>query len=187
MLVGAAVLTSVLVYLAPSSEETPPPAARLGLGYYVKDATLTGTGEDGQILYRVTASAAEETLRDGTVTMQDVNVDYEPAGEIPWKLKADRGQIPPDRNIIQLSGEVVATTGVAADKETAPPKGRTGTAPLLIRTDYLELDPETYIARTERMVAVERSGDTLRARGMRVYLKQDRLQFESEVRGRFLP
>ena len=39
----------------------------------------------------------------------------------------------------------------------------------------------------ERMVAVERSRDTLLARGMRVYLKQDRLQFQSEVRGRFLP
>jgi len=187
MLVGAAVLTSVLVYLAPSSEEAPVATARLGLGYYVKDATLTGTGADGEVLYRVTASAAEETLKDGTVTLQDVTVDYEPAVQIAWKLKADRGQIPPDRNIIQLSGDVVATTEAAVDKSAAPPKGRTSAAPLLIRTDYLELDPETYIARTERMVAVERSGDTLLARGMRVYLKQDRLQFQSEVRGRFLP
>jgi len=187
LLVGAAVLTSVLVYLAPSSEEAPQAAARLGLGYYVKDATLTGTGADGQILYRVTASAAEETLRDGTVTMQDVTVDYEPAAQIAWKLRADRGQIPPDRNIIQLTGDVVATTEAAADKSSDAPKGRSRNAPLLIRTDYLELDPETYIARTERMVAVERSGDTLLARGMRVYLKQDRLQFQSDVRGRFLP
>ena len=67
------------------------------------------------------------------------------------------------------------------------PRQTAARAPLLIRTDYLELDPDAYIARTERMVAVERSRDTLHARGMRVYLKQDRLQFQSEVRGRFLP
>ena len=187
MLVGAAVLTSVLVYLDPSSEVTPPETAQLGLGYYVKDARLTGTGPDGQILYRVTATSAEQTLTDGTITMQDVAVDYEPAAEVPWKLKADRGQIPPDRNIIELEGDVVATTKAAVVRSTAPPKGSASTAPLLIRTDYLELDPEAYIARTERMVAVERSRDTLLARGMRVYLKQDRLQFQSEVRGRFLP
>lgn len=187
MLLGAALLTSVLVYLGPSSEVAPPVTVRIGLGYYVKDARLTGTGPDGQILYRVTAVSAEQTLTDGTITMQDVAVDYEPAAQVPWKLKADRGQIPPDRNIIELAGHVVATTEVAVVKSTAPPKGRTSTAPLLIRTDYLELDPEAYIARTERMVAVERSRDTLLARGMRVYLKQDRLQFQSEVRGRFLP
>ncbi len=187
ILLCAALLTSVLVFLDPSSEVAPPVTARLGLGYYVKEARLTGTGPDGQILYRVTATSAKQTLTDGTITMRNVAVDYEPAAQVPWKLKADRGQIPPDRNIIELSGDVIATTEVAVVRSAAPRKGRTSTAPLLIRTDYLELDPEAYIARTERMVAVERSRDTLLARGMRVYLKQDRLQFESEVRGRFLP
>ena len=85
-------------------------------------------------------------------------------------------------------GNVIAMTATTAiSPADAAAKGHTSTAPLLIRTDYLELDPEAYIARTERPVAVERDRDTLRARGMRVYLKQDRLQFNAEVRGRFLP
>jgi len=186
LLIGAALLTSVLVFLGQSPDVAPPVTPRLGLGYYVKDARLTGTGPDGGILYRVTAAAAEQTLVDGTITMREVTVDYEPAGEVPWRLSANHGQIPPDRNIIELEGNVVAATAPIVNP-AAPPKSRTSTAPLLIRTDYLELDPEAYIARTERMVAVERSRDTLLARGMRVYLKQDRLQFQSEVRGRFLP
>jgi LPS export ABC transporter protein LptC len=57
----------------------------------------------------------------------------------------------------------------------------------MIRTDYLELDPDTYIATTNRHVVIQRARDTLHARGMRVYLKQDRLQLDSEVRGYFLP
>ncbi len=188
LLLGAALLTGVLVLRSPPSDDPTPAAPRLGLGYYVKKARLLGTGPDGQILYRVTTTAAEQVLADGTITMQDVNVDYAPAAQVPWKLHADRGQIPPDRNIIELLGNVVATTAAtAASPAVAGAQGRSMSAPLLIRTDYLELDPEAYIARTERLVAVERSRDTLRARGMRVYLKQDRLQFNAEVRGRFLP
>jgi LPS export ABC transporter protein LptC len=95
-------------------------------------------------------------------------------------MRATRGQIPRDSNIIQLSGDVLVTSMVAA-------AANHGQAPLTIRTDYLELDPDTYIATTDRHVAIERSRDTLHARGMRVYLKQDRLQLESEVRGNFLP
>jgi LPS export ABC transporter protein LptC len=160
-------------------------APRLGLGYYVRDARLTGTGPDGRILYRVSASAGEQLLADGTITLHTVAVDYEPAAEVPWQLRADRGQIPPDRNIIELAGDVTARTA-SSPAATGARRGSSA-APLLIRTDYLELDPDAYIARTERRVAVESDGDTLRARGMRVYLKQDRLQFDADVHGRFLP
>ncbi len=185
VLLAGALATTWLVFRNPSTEVEESAGPRLGLGYYVRDARLTGSGPDGRILYRVSAASAEQLLADGTITMQEVAVDYEPAAQVPWKLRADRGQIPPDRNIIELAGDVTATTTVGP--ATAGVRGRSSAAPLLIRTDYLELDPEAYIARTERMVAVERDRDTLRARGMRVYLKQDRLQFNSEVRGRFLP
>jgi LPS export ABC transporter protein LptC len=60
-----------------------------------------------------------------------------------------------------------------------------GSPPLSIRTDYLELDPEAYVARTDRGVLVERARDTLRARGMRAYLKEDRLELETDVQGTF--
>jgi len=185
LLLAGALVTTWLVFSNPSTEVEESTGPRLGLGYYARDARLTGSGPDGRILYRVSAAAAEQLLADGTITMQDVAVDYEPAAQVPWTLRADRGQIPPDRNIIELAGDVTAMTAVSP--ATTGAGGRSSAAPLLIRTDYLELDPEAYIARTERTVAVERGRDTLRARGMRVYLKQDRLQFNSEVRGRFLP
>lgn len=181
----AALATTWLVFRNPAPKVETAAGPRLGLGYYVRDARLTGSGPDGRILYRVSAVAAEQLLVDGTITLREVAVDYEPAAQVPWKLRADRGQIPPDRNIIELTGEVTATTAVSPAATGA--RNRSSAAPLLIRTDYLELDPEAYIARTERMVAVERDRDTLQARGMRVYLKQDRLQFNAEVRGRFLP
>jgi LPS export ABC transporter protein LptC len=187
-LIVAVLFTGFLVFGTGPKTDSSQPAPRLGLGYYVKDARLTGTGTDGKVLYRVGTTAAEQLLADGTITMRDVTVDYEPAAEVPWKLRANQGQIPPDRNIIELAGDVVATTAsTAAEPAKATAEGRTSGAPLVIRTDYLELDPEAYVASTESFVAVERNRDTLNAKGMRVYLKQDRLQFNAEVRGRFLP
>ncbi|MEO7387467.1 MAG: LPS export ABC transporter periplasmic protein LptC [Gammaproteobacteria bacterium] len=183
VLLAAALGTSWLVFRSPHSADDSQPDAQLGLGYYVRDAKLTGTDPDGRILYRVSAKSAEQLLADGTITLREVAVDYAPAAQVPWKLRANRGQIPPDRNIIELAGDVTAMT---AASPAAGVGDRSSAAPLLIQTDYLELDPEAFIAMTERPVAVKRDRDTLRARGMRVYLKQDRLQFNADVRGRFL-
>ena len=185
VLVVAALASTWLVLRNSPTKVEEPEGPRLGFGYYVRDARLIGSGPDGRLLYRISAKSAEQLLADGTITMKQVAVDYEPAAQVPWKLRADRGQIPPDRNMIELAGDVTAMT--AAGPAITGARDRSSAAPLLIRTDYLELDPEAYIARTERMVAVTRDRDTLRARGMRVYLKQDRLQFSSEVSGRFLP
>lgn len=175
LLVAGALITSVLYLQSQPGEPEAPVIPRLGIGYYVRSAVLSGTGPDGRILYRVTTAAAEQNLADGSIAMREVAVNYSPPGDLPWALTAERGHIPPDRNIIELSGDVVINA-VAPDSP-----------PLSIRTDYLELDPDAYIARTNSGVAVERSRNTLRARGMRVYLKQDRLQLETEVQGQFLP
>lgn len=176
----AAVASSVLFMLSPDRQPPADKKIRTEQGYYVKEGRLTGTGTDGQILYSITTRAARQNIDDGAITMQEVTVNYAPAAEIPWDMRATRGQIPSDSNIIQLSGDVLvtSTTATAANRRQAP---------LTIQTDYLELDPETYIATTDRYVAIQRSRDTLHARGMRVYLKQDRLQLDSEVRGNFLP
>ncbi|MEZ5566249.1 MAG: LPS export ABC transporter periplasmic protein LptC [Gammaproteobacteria bacterium] len=188
LLTSAALLTGYLMVRDRPVSSPEPAGASLGPGYYVKQARLTGTGEDGLILYRISATEAAQPMADGLITMQNVAVDYEPATEVPWTLHADRGQMPADRNIIALEGNVVATTTADASPGTRQKvAASTSTAPLVIRTDYLELDPDAYIARTERTVVVERGRDTLRARGMRAYLKQDRLQFNADVQARFLP
>lgn len=168
-------LASGLLVLRHQSTQEKSAVPSLTMGYYVKDARLTGTGPDGRITYQLRAASAEQNLGDGAVTLHDVALAYVPAAEVPWQLRAERGQIPPDRNIILLSGGVVAATRTSA----APPT--------LIRTEHLELDPDAFVASTPAVVAVERPRSTLHARGMRVYLKQDRLQLLTDVRGTFSP
>ncbi|MCL4780080.1 MAG: LPS export ABC transporter periplasmic protein LptC [Gammaproteobacteria bacterium] len=180
ILLLAAIASSVIVMLTPDRQAPARTENRAEQGYYVREGTLTGTGPDGRMLYHITTKAARQNLDDGTIALEEVAVHYMPAARIPWDMRASSGQIPRDSNIIQLSGDVLVTS-------TASATANDRQVPLTIRTDYLELDPDTYIATTNRHVAIERSRDTLHARGMRVYLKQDRLQLESEVRGNFLP
>lgn len=171
----AAVASGFLLFRASPGNGDRTGEPRLGIGYYIDNAKLTGTGEDGRALYRVTARTASQSLEDGAVDLQDIEMTYGPANDIPWDLSANAGRIPPDAAIIQLSGDVVAVSREA------------NAAPVIIRTDYLEIDPETYIARTERRVTVQHNGNTLLGTGLRAYFKEDRLQLMSDVNGKFVP
>ncbi len=174
-LAAAAVGTSLILLRGERAEEEAAGRARLGVGYYMQEPRLMGTGEDGRVLYRLSAASAQQALADGVVSLSKVELRYEPAAATPWDLRAQRGQIPPDGKIIMLSGDVEATN----QPESAPPTR--------IRTEYLELIPDEYVARTDQGVRIERGGGTLEAQGLRAFLKEDRLQLTSDVRGRFAP
>lgn len=157
------------------SEISPLPAGppRLGTGYYLDDAELVSTGEDGRVLFRVWSKRATQRLADGAVELDEVRIEYEPGAEVPWDLRATAGRMPPDGKMLQLLGEVVAIAGEAP--------------PTTIRTDYLELDPDSFVAYTDREVTIEHSDSRVQATGMRVFLKEDRLQLLSKVNGTFIP
>ena len=100
---------------------------------------------------------------------------YEPRAGVPWDLRAQTGRMPPDGDILQLTGEVVAVTREKSGAEAT------------IRTDYLEIDPQTFVAHTDRAVTIDLAGDRVFATGMRVFLKEDRLQLIADVTGTFTP
>lgn len=154
---------------APATE-----AAAPGIGYYLSEARLTGTGEDGRVLYRLLADEVVQRPADGSVNLSGVAVDYDPATAIPWRLTADTGEILDEGRLIALSGNVVAAT---RDQPDGPPA--------TIRTDYLEFDPATDIASTDHRVLIDYAGSTVRALGLRALLREDRLQLLAEVSGRY--
>ena len=93
--------SAVLLQLNTSENAEPEFGPRLSIGYYMNEAQLSGTGDDGRILYRARAASAAQDLDDGTVKLREVHVTYDPAREIPWVLRANNGRIPPDGNIIR--------------------------------------------------------------------------------------
>jgi LPS export ABC transporter protein LptC len=175
LLVAGAVASAILLVLTKRDDVPDASPAAQRPGYYVRDANLLGTGPDGMILYRMTARSADENTGDGSVTLTGIQIAYEPAAEVPWLLRATSGRISPERDVVWLSGDVLAVTRPDAGQNTR------------IRTDMLEIDPSQFIASTDRRVTIDHERGQISATGMRVYLKQDRLQLNTDVHGRFLP
>ncbi len=175
LLLIAAVASGVL--LVRSNEEAPTIKRKpeLGIGYYMQQAELTRTGETGQVLYKVQTDRATQITDDGIIELDGVQVSYDPLAEVPWDMRADKGYLLSEQNIIQLSGDVIAET-------RGEPQ-----APVRISTDYLEMNTETYIADTDRDVAIDYTNNKIFATGLRVFLKEERLQLISDVNGLFIP
>jgi lipopolysaccharide export system protein LptC len=144
-------------------------------GFYLKSARILGTGPDGSLLYELHAQHAEEQL-DGSIEFSGVRLDYSPETDVPWTVKADSATILPVQQRVQLRGHVRATSSEGfADGDTE------------IRTQYLELDPQRYVAETEERVQIRIGARSLTATGMLASLNDNRLELKSNVSGKFVP
>lgn len=157
---------------SPVPQHEQPP---VGIGYYATDARLSATDDHGRIRYRVAAASAEQQPGDGSVSLRQVSISYDPQEARPWRLHSDAGSIPPGGKIVTLTGNVVAET--QADD----------TPPATIRTDYLKFDAATNVATTNREVNVDYAGSRVRAIGMRADLAGDRIELLTQVRGSYAP
>ena len=144
-------------------------------GYYLKSARILGTGENGDLLYEIRADHAEQ-MSDKRIEFTDVRVRYSPESDIPWTVNADEATLQEDSPRIQLRGHVRATSNAtSADEETE------------IRTQYLELDPERFVAETDQRVQIRIGARSLTATGMLASLNDDRIELKSNVRGKIAP
>lgn len=174
LLLAAAAGSWALLFRASDKGAPEDEPAQLGVGYYATDARLSGTGDDGRILYRVSAVTVRQAPVDGSVGLDQVTIDYDPAARNPWTLRADAGTIPRGGKIIELDGNVVAETR-AADVPRAT-----------IRTDHLSYDTRTDVASTDRDVTIDYAGSEVHASGLRASLADNRLELLARVRGTYV-
>ena len=144
-------------------------------GYYLKSARILGTGENGDLLYEIDAARAEQQT-DKRIEFTDVRIRYSPGSAIPWTVIADAATLSEDSPRITLRGHVRATSNAdSAENETE------------IRTQYLELDPERFVAETDQRVQIRIGARSLTATGMLASLNDDRIELKSNVRGKIAP
>ncbi len=165
-------------YLARPGElrdtDEPPYEAR-HRGYYLKSARILGTGENGDLLYEIVADRAEQQ-NDKSIEFTNVRIRYSPDSDIPWTVNADEATLREGSPRITLRGHVRATSsGSSADNETE------------IRTQYLELDPERFVAETDQRVQIRIGARSLTATGMLASLNDDKIELKSNVRGKIAP
>lgn len=142
-------------------------------GYYMKDATIIDTDEQGAPQLRLTASMIEQNPRDDSINLQDVKIDYQSAPEQTWLLTSARAYVPPDSRVAELSGGVV----IRPENVQAP------NDPMILRTDTLHVDMEKNIASTHADVQIEIGQHRLSAHGFKADLKQQHVWLESKVHG----
>ena len=173
LLAGAGISSLMLMETEDTDKKKSKP--ELSLAYYLDQAELIGTGPDGNILYQVWTKRAAQTLGDESVNMEEVRMVYGPPDGLPWELSANNGRIPGDASIIELSGNVVASSGRTRQDTTT------------IRTDNLSIDPATRQATTQQKVVIEYDGRELNATGMQADFEANRLNLLSNVNGKFAP
>ncbi len=142
-------------------------------GYYLKQARILGTGEDGSLLYQIEAELAEQQA-DNRIEFTEVRIRYSPQSSVPWIVNADKATLKEDDPKITLRGHVqIINSGSDDDTE--------------IRTQYLELDPEQFVADTDSRVQIRIGQRSLTATGMLASLYDDRIELKSNVRGKIAP
>ncbi len=145
-------------------------------GYYMRDATVTGMAENGDVLYRLHAAEAAQRERDGPVELSDVSVRYSPGESVPWSLTAASGILEPASRRIVLEGNVRAVSEPDESGEVTE-----------LTTPWLEFDPRARTARTEERVTIRIGERSLSATGMLAFLQEDRVELKSNVSGKFMP
>ncbi len=145
------------------------------LGYYLKGARILGTGPDGALLYEIRAVRAEQ-LPDDRIEFADVRIRYSPRTEVPWTIDSDTAILLPDEQRVLLEGNVTAVNerDVPADVTE-------------IRSPYIELEPENFIARTDARVEIRIGTQSITGTGMLASLDENRVELRSNVSGRFVP
>ena len=144
-------------------------------GYYLKSVRILGTGPDGALLYELQAREAEQ-LGDDQVSFTDVRINYSPQSDVPWSVNADTATIYAGEQRVLLEGHVraISSEGFSGDDTE-------------IRTQYLVIYPEEFLAETDERVQIRIGSRSLTATGMLASLKDNQLKLTSNVRGKFAP
>lgn len=143
-------------------------------GYYLKSARIFGTDADGSLLYEIEAGRAVQEAKD-RIEFTDVRIRYSPSSDVPWIVHADEATLREGDPRIALRGHVRAI-GMAGDNQDTE-----------IRTQYLELHPETFVAETEERVQIRIGARSLTATGMLASLNENKVELKSNVRGKIAP
>ncbi len=182
-LAAAAVIGLLAVgWLALHTEQNGPAAAGMAMisaqnpGYSARDATLVETGADGLPMYTLHAAEIRQQPASQIALLDRVEMQFRDAAGRLWQGRADEARVVDQAAEIDLSGTVTLTGLLPGTGELAR-----------ISTDQLSVDTRTDVVTTRDPVTLEWDGQQVRARGLVAQLRAQRIQLESNVRGRYVP
>jgi LPS export ABC transporter protein LptC len=170
LLAGAALMTWVLAHVA---QEPAAPAADTGAapqGYYLTDAVLQGTDDEGRLYYRVFARRVEQEADGEDFVLDQMRVEYTPEIDVRWDFFAMRGLVDADRDHMQLLEGVRVTYLPDGDQDE-----------LTFETSELNLYTQDFFAATDQPVTLHKGSSEFKATGLKLDLETDDWELSSNV------
>jgi LPS export ABC transporter protein LptC len=131
--------------------------------YFLDDAVITQTQDDGSPSIQITATRIEEQNNSGTIRLSDVRAHYFEVPGKEWALAANHGTLPQDSRVLELQGAV----------ELHPVNQETN---MRLRTEALALDTQKQVAYSVNTpVTFEIGSSSMRATSFRADLKNEKL------------
>jgi LPS export ABC transporter protein LptC len=148
-------------------------------GYYLKDAVILRTREDGSPGIELIARRIEQKLNRNqsgeAIAMESVRVNYFGTTDWQWELTAQAGEVPANSRIVYLEGDVELRS-LASDSPNT-----------FLRTDELAIDTEKSLAYSTRSPVQVRFGShSMVVKSLRADLNSEKLRLEA-VNGKFDP
>jgi LPS export ABC transporter protein LptC len=156
-------------------------------GYYLQDAIVTQTQQDGSVSLRLVASRIQQQRRDDSIALDTVRVNYyqsnsgsnsgsksDQSPQREWLLNARQGFVPANFRVVQLFGDVVLRPADAQPEA-------------FLRVDALAVDTQTNVAYSlASPVRVRFGSHEMVVKNFRADLDSENIRLES-VHGRFDP
>lgn len=145
-------------------------------GYYLRDAVVMRRDAEGRPLYRIHADFARDRPEHDTLLLDGVRIEYRDEEAIPWRMRAAQAALHGGQRTLELQDgvELVREANEAARR-------------VVIRTERLLLDPDRHFASAPGEVVFTTGSSRLTATGLEAFLKEDRVELESNVHGRYQP
>lgn len=156
-------------------QPSPPKKARHIPDYAMSRFILNAMDEDGRLHYRLYAKHMFHYLDDDTSSLEQPNMTVFKPGGASWNVYARRGWVSADQKNISLKGDVLIWRNALSNGSGVE-----------IQTDELHIMPDKQYAETDRPVIISQEFGVTHAVGMRVNLKQGRMELLADVRGHYL-
>lgn len=143
-------------------------------GFYLRNAVLHGTSEDGLPDYILKADRVDQNISQRSFDALVIDLRLNDPDGAPWLVNADTASIPADQSYIQLNGQV------RARRDQPDPT-------FSLESDSMRLLTEEKVAETSDLVIIRFGKQQLTAVGMRAYFNEDRVELQSKVHGNFTP
>jgi lipopolysaccharide export system protein LptC len=142
--------------------------------FIAEDFGITKMGLNGKPEYSISAARMQHYPDDQSTDIVEPRLVQRHEDAPPVVIRADRGQLSNNGEVASFFGNVVVVREASRER-----------AELRMQTEYLQIVPDSDLARTDKPVVITEDGSRLAGVGMEFNNKTRQFTLLSQVRGRF--